>query len=116
MNALKWKRVTANTACVYYMDRSGKWVKVQDEAPISACKNYVEQNQEQIYPYIVAYIGTRANAKRHVMRKIMAVDKDDAVKYFNEWVKAQQEAGEDYAGTLQLLTGNWTLVTDMVSE
>ena len=32
MNALKWKRVTANTACVYYMDRSGKWIKVQDEA------------------------------------------------------------------------------------
>ena len=115
MNALKWKRVTANTACVYYMDRYGKWIKVQDEAPIAACKNYVEQNQEQIYPYIVAYIGTRANAKRHVMRKIMAVDKDDAVKYFNEWVK-QQEEFEPLHGTLQLLTGNWKLVTEMVSE
>lgn len=113
MNALKWKRVTANTACVYYMDRSGKWIKVQDEAPFTAVKEYIRQNQEQIYPFIVAQIGTRANAKRHVLRKIMAVDKDDATMYFNKWLSDQEEP---LTGTIQLLTGNWTLVTEVVTQ
>lgn len=112
MNALKWKRVTANTACIYYMDRHGKWIKVRDEAPIAACKEYIEQNNEQIYPYYIAQIGTRANAKRHVIEKLMAVDKEDAVNYFNVWL----EQNSEYEGTLQLLTGNWTLVSEVITE
>ena len=113
MNALKWKRVTSNTACVYYMDRSGKWIKVNDEAPLAAVKEYIRQNQEQIYPYIVAQIGTRTNAKRHVLRKIMASDINDARNFFNLWIEEQEEP---LTGTIQLLTGNWKLVLELDTE
>ena len=104
MKRLEIIRVEPNTGYVVRLDRNLKKVKITEILPYRSCMAFVMENQEEGIIYKIGVIGTRKNARRKYVGKILAEDNTEAVSIF------EKEWASYYEGTVQLLTGDWKII------
>jgi hypothetical protein len=104
MKRLEIIRVDPNTGYVVRYDRDFNRVKMTEILPYRSCMAYVMENQEEGTIYKIGVIGTRKNARRKYVGRILAEDDAEAVSIFEkEWASFHE-------GTVQLLTGDWKII------
>lgn len=111
MKRLFIKRVNANIGIVYSYGRYFEEVPVTGPEVYVACKAYVKENQEELTIYKIGRILNRKNAKRTLDKTFLAADEDEAMSTFIDYCAAHEDSS-----TYQLLTGNWKLIAERLSN
>lgn len=102
MKAYYIKRITPNTGMVMRYQFDCTSTAVTDELPFRACKEYLQQNQQDLKVYKIASTERRKNGKRRLYQTICAKDDSEAVSIYKRLSQTF-----DVGKTYELLTGDW---------
>ena len=111
MKMLFIKRLSPSYGQVYMKTFDDREQIVTKILPYEDCMTYIRAHQKELTVYKIAYTPLKDGAKRKQLGRILAEDKDLAVKLFRG-----QISGLSDPGVYQLATGDWRIINSITKE